>query len=101
MTSRRRNRKILATLFLTCLLCTAALLAGKFRTLSDKALQKTLPRTHRATLPLDGYEVTRAQVLNKAQALPGPRIKNPAASTDGLTICLLRTFQGQRSYLMA
>src|ERR1700690_2912677 len=99
MTSRHRNGNLLPTIFLTCLLCTETLLAGNLRTLSNKALQTTFPRTQRATLPLEDYEVTRAQVLNKAQALPGPRLKTPAVSSDGLTASTLRTLQEQRSYL--
>ncbi len=98
MTSRRWSR-CFATLFLTCLLCAAALFAGKLRDLSSEALQTVSSRTQRDLLPLDEYEKLRAQVLKKATVLRDPKFKNPAIFSYGLTPSILGALQEQRTYL--
>jgi hypothetical protein len=98
MTSRRRSR-CFASPFITCLLCAAALFAGKLRDLSSEALQTVSSRTLRAPLPLDEYEKLRAQVLEKATVLLRAKFKNPAISSYGMTPSILRALQEQRTYL--
>jgi hypothetical protein len=100
MTSRRRNRKALATLFLTALLCAAAaLFVGKRRAPSSELLQTASSRTLRDPLPPDEYDNLRAEVLNEARVLLGPKLKNPAISSSGLPLSVLRALQDQRTYL--
>jgi len=53
----------------------------------------------RDPLPLDDYQKLRAQALKKATVLRGPKSKNPAISSYGLTPGILRTLQEQRTYL--
>jgi hypothetical protein len=100
MTSHRRNRKALAALFLTALLCAAvALFAGKPRAPSSEALQTASSSTLPDPLPPDEYENVRGQMLKEAGVLLGPELKNPAISSDGLAPSILRALQEQRTYL--
>ena len=95
MTSRRQNRKALATLFLTALLCAgAALFVGKRRTPSSEVLQTASSSTLRDPLPPHEYENLRAQVLNEAGVLLGPKLKNPVISSDGLAPSILTALRG-------
>jgi hypothetical protein len=98
MTSRRWGR-CFAIPYLTCLLCAAALFAGKLRDLSSEALQTVSSRTQRGPLPFDEYEKIRAEVMKKATGLRGPKFKNPAILSYGLTPRILRVLQEQRTYL--
>jgi hypothetical protein len=100
MTSRRRNRKALATLFLAALLCAAAaLFPGKRRAPSSEALQTASSRTPPDPLPPDEYENVRGQMLKEGGVLLGPRLKNPATSSDGLAPSILTALREERTYL--
>jgi len=99
MTSLRRNQQIRASLFLMCSLCAGALLMSKFGARSLKTLQMASPNTGHDLPALDEYEKLRAEVLRKAAVLSGPKLKNPAISSYGLTPTILRTLQEQRTYL--
>jgi len=92
----RTFRMGLRSLATPCLaFCAAALLMGTLGVLSAEALQTASS----STLPLDEYEKLRAQVLKNATDLPGPRLRNPAISGDGLALDVFRALQEQRSYL--
>jgi hypothetical protein len=100
MMSRRRNRKALATLFLAALLCAgAALFVGKRPAPSSEVLQTASPSTLHHPLPPDEYENLRARVLKEAGVLLGPKLRNPAISSNGLPLSVLRALQDQRTYL--
>jgi hypothetical protein len=100
MTRCRRNRKALATLFLTALLCAAAaLFSGKGRAPSFEALQTASSGRLRDPLPTDVYESVRAQVLKEAGVLLGPKLKNPTTSSSGLPLSVLKALQEERTYL--
>jgi hypothetical protein len=99
MTTFRRLLRVLGTPCLAFLLCAAALFTGKLRELSSEALQTVSSRTQRGSLPLDEYQKVRAQALKKATVLQGPKSKNPAISSYGLTPSILRALQEQRTYL--
>lgn len=100
MTSRRRNRMTLATLFLTALLCAgAALIAGKRRAPSSEALQTASSSALHDPLPADEYENLRAQGSNEAAVSLGPKLKNPAISSNGLPLSVFGALQEQRAYL--
>jgi hypothetical protein len=100
MMSRRRNRKALATLFLVALLCAgAALFVGKRRAPSSEALQTPSSRTPPDPLPADEYENVRGQMLKEAGFFLGPKLKNPATSSDGLAPSLLTALREERTYL--
>ena len=100
MTSHRWNRKALATLFLAALLCAgAALFVGKRRAPSSEALQTALSRTPPDPRPPDEYENLRAQMLKDTGVVPGPKLKNPAISSDGLAPSTLKALREERDYL--
>jgi hypothetical protein len=99
MTTFRRLLRFPGTPCLAFLLCAAALFTGKLRDLSSEALQTVSPRTQGGPLPLDEYQKLRAQALKKATVLQGPKSKNPAISSYGLTPRILRALQEQRTHL--
>lgn len=95
----RRRLRPPSSAYLACLLCAAALLAGKLGPQSAEARQSASSSTRRDTLSLDEYEKLRAQALKTATDSPGPRLRNPAISSGGLAPGILRALREQRTYL--
>jgi hypothetical protein len=98
-TFRRLFRSIGAPclVFLFC----AALSAGNEQTPASETLPTVSPGPRLNPLLVDESQKLRFQVLANARVTAGPRLRNPAISSNGLAPGVVRALPGQRNYLEA
>ncbi len=100
MRTFRRLLRYLATPCLVFLFC-AALSAGYVQTLASEALPTVLPGAQLNPSLVDENQKLRSEVLANARVTAGPKLKNPAISSDGLPPGVVRVLLEQRNYLEA
>jgi hypothetical protein len=96
----RRPFRSLGTPFLFFLF-SPALSAGNWQTLESGALPAVLPGAELNPSLVDEYQKMWSQLPAKAGVAVGPKLKNPAISSDGLTPSVVRALLEQRNYLEA
>ncbi len=96
-------RRLFLSLGSPCLffLFCAALSEGNGQTLASEALPTVLPGAQLNPTLVDEYQKLWSQVLANARVAVGPKLKNPAISSNGLTPSVVRALLEQRSYLEA
>ena len=100
MTTFRRLSRYLGTACLAFLLG-AALIKGTVQTRASGTPQPVSAQTQIKPALDDEYQKQLAQVLKNAHLETGPRLKNPATSSDGLTPAVVSALREQRDYLEA
>jgi hypothetical protein len=98
MKTFRRPSRSLGTLCLSFLLCTAPF-EEKVQALASDALQTASPAAQLKPALVDEYQKPWSQVFKNARVATGPKLKNPAISSDGLPPEIVSALQEQRSYL--
>ena len=99
----RTFRRLLRPLGASCLVfqfC-AALSAWNGQTLASDALQTVSSGAQLKPSLVDENQKLRSQVLANARVAAGPKLKNPAISSDGLPPGVVRSLLEQRNYLEA
>jgi hypothetical protein len=96
-------RRLLRSLGASCLafLFCVALSDGPVRALASAALQAVSPQTQLKPAPDDEYQKLRTQVVKNARVETGPKLRNPAISSDGLAADVVSALRDQRNYLEA
>jgi hypothetical protein len=95
-----RLLQYLGTLCVAFLFC-ALPLEGKLQALASEASQTVAPRAQLKPVLVDEYQKVWSQILKNARVETGPKLKNPAISTDGLAPSIVTALQEQRNYLEA
>jgi hypothetical protein len=95
-----RPSRSFGTACLAFLLC-AVLAEAKTQARASEALQTASPQTQLKPAPTDGNQKLWSQVLKNARVETGPRLHNPAISSDGLAPGIVTALQEQRNYLEA
>ena len=85
---------------LAFLLC-GALVEATAQAPASAVWQTVSPETQLKPAPADERQKLWSQVLKNARVNPGPKLRNPAISRDGLAPDVARALQEQRSYLEA
>jgi len=100
MKTFRRLLRSLGTPWLAFLFC-VALVEVKVQALGSAALQTVSPQTQLKPALDDEYQKLWSQVVKNAKVETGPKLKNPAISSDGLAPGVVRALLEQRDYLAA
>jgi hypothetical protein len=100
MKTFRRLLRSLGALGLTLLLCTA-LFERSVDALASDAVQTDSPVAQLKPALVDEYLKLWSPLLKNAKVETGPKLKNPAISSDGLAPGIVRALQEQRNYLEA
>jgi hypothetical protein len=95
-----RLSRCLGTPCLTLLLG-AALIRGKVQARASEALQPVSTQTQSKPVLADEHQKLWSQVLKNTRVETGPRLKNPAISSDGLTPDVVSALREERNYLEA
>lgn len=99
----RTFRRLLRYLGAPCLVFVfcAALSAENGQTLASEALPTASPKAQLNPTFVDENQKLRSQVLANARVTAGPKLKNPAISSNGLAPGVVRALLEQRNYLEA
>jgi biopolymer transport protein ExbD len=100
MRTFRRLLKFLGAPCLVFVFC-AALSAGNGQTPASEASPTVPPGAQLNSSPVEENQKLRSQVLTNARVMSGPKLKNPAISSDGLPPGVVRALLEQRNYLEA
>jgi hypothetical protein len=98
MKTFRRPLRSLGALCLSFLLCTA-LFERCVHALASDAGQTDSPAAQLKPALVDEYQKLPSQLLKNARVETGPKLKNPAISSDGLAPGIVTALQEQRNYL--